>query len=114
MGWENRPNGGRYYTRSRREGGRVVREYVGCGQKGEHAAMADAARRAEREAERAMIQAERERAQAIDAELAKLHSTIDLLTRGDLLAAGYERYKRQWRKRRGHSDESQDDRPATS
>ena len=105
MGWESRPNGGRYYTRSRREGGRVVREYVGSGRKGELAAAADAARRAEREAERAAIRAAREQAEAIDAALANLHRTVDLLTRGALLAARFERYKRQWRKRRDDTSE---------
>ncbi len=106
MGWETRANGGRYYTRSRREHGRVVREYVGCGEKGELAAAADAARREEREADRTMIRAERERVQAIDANLVDLHRTADLLTRGALMAAGFERYKRQWRKRRDKPSEN--------
>ncbi len=100
MAWETRNDRGRYYTRSRRENGGVVREYVGCGRKGELAAAADATTRAEREAERATIRAQRDRAQTIDDEVANLHSTIDLLTRGVLMAAGFERYKRQWRKRR--------------
>ena len=100
MGWETRANGGRYYTRSRRVDGRVVREYVGCGRKGELAARADAERRAAREAERAAIRAERERVQAIDAALMDLHRATDQVTRGALLAAGFERHKRQWRYRR--------------
>jgi len=100
MAWETRPSGGHYYTRSRREGGRVVREYVGYGRKGELAAMADAQRRAAREADRDAIRAERERVRAIDAALMDLHRTVDQLTRGALMAAGFERHKRQWRKRR--------------
>lgn len=106
MGWETRANGGRYYTRSRREHGRVVREYVGCGEKGELAAAADVVRRAEREAERAAIRAERERTQALDADLMGLHRAVDLLTRGALMAAGFERHKRQWRKRRDDPSET--------
>lgn len=100
MGWETRNDRGRYYTRSRRVQGRVIREYVGCGIAGELAAAADAERRAEREAERATIKAERQRVQAINAELAALHQIVNQLTRGALLAAGFERYKRQWRHRR--------------
>jgi len=106
MAWETRPGGGRYYTRSRRVNGRVVREYVGSGEKGQQAALADAERRAEWEAERALIRAEQARARAIDAELATLDRTVDVLTRGILLAAGFERYKRQWRKRDDVFDES--------
>lgn len=100
MGWETRARGGRYYTRSSRVGSRVIREYVGAGEKGELAAMADAQHRAEREADRAAIRAERERVEAIDGAVTDLHRTIELLTRGVLMAAGFERYKRQWRKRR--------------
>lgn len=105
MGWETRPGGGRYYTRSRRVNGGVVREYIGCGEKGELAARADAEHREEREAERALIRTERARAQVIDTELSALHQTVDVLTRGILLAAGFERYKRQWRKRNDVLDE---------
>lgn len=104
MGWETRGDTGRYYTRSRRENGRVIREYVGTGIAGELAAAGDAERRAAREAERAAIRAERERERAAEAELVALHRTVDLLTRGALLVAGFERHKRQWRKRRDDRD----------
>ena len=102
MAWETRGHRGRYYTRSRREGGRVVREYIGCGRKGELAVMADAERRAVRAADRNAIRAERDRMLAIDGALTDLHRTVDQLTRGALLAAGFERHKRQWRMR--HDD----------
>lgn len=106
MGWESRNDRGRFYTRSRREHGRVVREYVGCGLKGELAAAVDAARREERVADRTMIRAERERVQAIEREVIDLHRMVDQLTRGALMAAGFERHKRQWRKRRGDTSEA--------
>ena len=108
MGWETRANGGHYYTRSRRIDGRVVREYIGCGEKGELAAAADAARRAEREAERAAIRAEQERIRAAERVLIDLGRTVDLVTCGALLAAGFERHKRQWRMRRDNIDRAGD------
>ncbi len=46
MGWDK----GLYYARSKREGGRVVREYVGGGLVGKVASDLDARRRAERKA----------------------------------------------------------------
>ena len=106
MAWETRPRGGRYYTRSRKVEGRVIREYVGGGRKGELAAREDAHRAAIREAERASIRAERDQVRAIDAALMDVHRTTDILIRGALLAAGFERYQRQWRKRRDQSCQS--------
>ena len=45
MGWDK---GGRYYTRSRRENGRVVREYIGGGRAGAIVAQFDAIHRDQR------------------------------------------------------------------
>ena len=64
MGWDK---DGRYYTRSRREGGRVVREYVGGGTVGALAAWFDAIDREKHEADRAAARAEREEVAALDA-----------------------------------------------
>lgn len=106
MGWETRQRGGRYYTRSRRVGGRVVREYVGAGRVAELAAMFDAAERREREAVRDSLR----QAQASDtpafAALADLGTVLDGLAAAFLIGAGYHRHHRgEWRRRRHGADE---------
>ncbi len=97
MGWEK----GRYYIRSRKVNGRVVREYVGTGEAARSAARQDALARQQREARRA----EMAELAALDAPLDDLAELTDLLARAALAAAGYRRHHRgEWRKRRGHSE----------
>ena len=106
-GWAMGLERGRYYTRSRKVNGRVVREYVGAGPVAELAAQLDALDRAQREAVR-------EAQRAIDAELAEIDGPLNELdtlaeglARAALLAAGYRRHKRgEWRKTRGGHQES--------
>jgi hypothetical protein len=101
MGWETRARGGRYYTRSRREGGRVVREYVGTGPAAELARRRDAQERARRREQAALLRAERDRLDAVDQAVAELCDLSDALARGALTLAGYHRHDRgEWRKRR--------------
>src|SRR5262245_33611829 len=105
MGWDK---GGCYYTRSRREGGRVVREYVGGGRIGELAAQLDAIKRNERQADQELARIEREEVAALDAPLAELNELADLLVRAALTAAGFHQHNRgNWRKRRDHSAEGE-------
>ena len=104
MGWDKDR---RYYTRSRRENGRVVREYVGGGKLGELAAQLDAIDREKRAAERAAVRAEREEIDALDAPLSELDELADLLVRAALLAAGFHQHNRgNWRKRRDRAREA--------
>jgi hypothetical protein len=97
MGWDR----GRYYTRSRKVNGRVVREYIGAGRIGELAARRDAIKRADREAETAARRAEQAELEALDAEVAAVTEAVDLAAQATLLVAGFHQHKGgDWRKRR--------------
>jgi hypothetical protein len=98
VGWEK---GGRYYTRSRKVNGRVVREYSGKGVIGEAAAQLDADRRALRAEQVAARRQERAAQEALAAQVEELDQLADLLARVALVAAGYHRPKRDiWRRKR--------------
>ena len=101
MGWETRRGRGRYYTRSHKVNGRVVREYVGTGLVAELAAQRDAEERAQRLAERERLQHEAARWAAAVAPLKQLSQLLDAMTAATLIAAGYHQHHRgAWRKRR--------------
>ena len=100
MAWEERKGGGRYYTRSRREGGRVVREYVGTGPLAELAAEADHERRELEEARRGRERAELERLKALAAPVMEVSEAAEILAHAHLVAAGYRRRKGEYRRAR--------------
>lgn len=97
MGWER----GRYYTRSRRANGRVVRQYVGCGLLASIAAEADAhahAKRTEAHDERQRLHSDLDRLAAL---VASLNQVCDHLANAALIASGYHQHNRgEWRKKR--------------
>jgi hypothetical protein len=97
MGWDK----GRYYARSTKVNGRVVREYLGRGAAAEAAAQADEERRALRAGSAAAWKQEKAALRARQAEINALCSGADLLARAALLAAGFHQHKRQWRRKRG-------------
>jgi hypothetical protein len=106
MGWEKRERGGLYYTRTRKVGGRVVREYVGGGILGHLAALHDAQERQRREEEAALCKEERERLEALVAPVEDLCEATEILYRAALLSAGYRRHQRgQWRRKREPKEE---------
>ena len=108
MGWER----GRYYTRSRKVNGRIVREYVGSGEAGKLAAQIDAIRRADREMERDLRRMEKAELAVLDAPLKELNDLANLLARSALVAAGYRQHNRgEWRKRRGKRNRAEPERP---
>src|SRR5262249_39958434 len=103
MGWEVRGRC-RFYTRSRKVAGRVVREYVGTGAVAELAAAADALRRADRRAAMEARRAEEANWQAALAPLLELSRVADLLGRAALVAGGGPRHGRTLgQHRRGHN-----------
>lgn len=95
----------RYYTRSRRVNGRVVREYVGSGLIGQM----DAADRERRLALKAKANQARAEVKLIDGDFQWIEELADVLVHAALVAAGYHRHNRgEWRRKREH------DEPATS
>ena len=101
MAWETRSRGTRHYTRSRRVGGRVVREYVGRGAIGEAAEREDRARRAARIAERVAHQRRQEEDRQLRDLVLGVERHAATLVAITLVAAGYHRPTRgQWRRRR--------------
>jgi hypothetical protein len=105
MGWERRQRGGLYYTRSRRVGGRVVREYVGAGELAAVAEMLDAEEREERQQREQAWKAERLDMAKLDDSLDALRKECESLVKAQLVLAGYHRHKGQWRLRRAEDAE---------
>jgi hypothetical protein len=104
MGWDR----GRYYTRSRKVNGRVVREYVGTGAVAELAAQRDALEREKRQLEALGLRREKADLATLDDQIKVLIETTDLVARAALLAAGYHQHKRgEWRKKREQDDHAE-------
>jgi len=101
MAWERREGGGLYYTRSRREGGRVLREYVGSGPLAELAAEEDRAKRELAEAKREWEKEELERLKDLAAPVLELSEAAEILAHAHLVAAGYHKHKGEYRRARG-------------
>lgn len=99
MAWEER-NGRQYYYRKRREGKRVISEYLGSD--------SEATQYAQSSQERGMrIHSEREKRREMtstNAEIDRICETLTDAVRAWLLASGYHQHKRQWRKRRNVRD----------
>jgi hypothetical protein len=99
MGWEKRGNG-LYYYRKRREGRRVISEYIGHGELAEAIATLDALDRERRELEREGWRLEKETILSIARAGTEAQEVILTLTRAWLLAQGYHTHKGQWRRKR--------------
>ena len=95
MSWEGRHNR-RYYYRKRRQGDRVISEYVGAGELAEACAALDTLEGEIRRAARERRRADR----ALDARVDQACDFIRALTCAALLVGGYHTHKGQWRKKR--------------
>ena len=100
MALETRNGRGRYYTRSFRVNGRMVREYVGAGQAGEQAARQDKMEREQRQLEREARDQERSELAAMTEALEALAAETEARVKEILEERGYHRHKGQWRKKR--------------
>jgi hypothetical protein len=100
MAWDTR-RGHRYYYRSVRRGGRVVKEYLGTGRVAELSARLDDLTRERRAIERQDRAAERARCEVLEAQTLELIQLTDALVAATLTVAGYHRHDRgAWRRRR--------------
>jgi hypothetical protein len=101
MGWEKRGHRERYcYTRSRREGGRVIRQYIGVGIIAEIAAQEDQEERQRRLEDREQRRREREEATSTLEALTAFAAATDAEAHRQLSAAGYRCHRGEWRRRR--------------
>ena len=102
MGLEKR-NGRVYYYKSRRDGAKVRKVYVGAGDIAHLAAQLDEAERLRREEETARWRKEKERLEASAAFVKELEEAAEILTRAQLLVAGFHKHKGEWRRLRERS-----------
>jgi hypothetical protein len=100
MSWESRNGRGRYYTRSRRVGGRIVREYIGCGPEAILVAELDQQEREIRRLEAEQKEAQRVQDAVLDAQVDEISELANLLARSLLLAAGFHHHHGEWRRNR--------------
>jgi len=100
MAWETRKGKGRYYTRTCRHNGRIIRLYFGGGELAEHAARIDADRQRRSEQERQQVELGKGRFESEKEILEPLEVICTGLLTLTLQAAGFCRHNRgEWRKR---------------
>ena len=100
MPWESRNGAGRYFTRSRRVNGRVVREYLGTGIAAEIAAAESVARAQSAQAHADQLRCYQAEYRAVEDAILALNHILEGMTRATLLVRGYHQHHRgEWRKR---------------
>lgn len=100
MPWDCRASTkNRYYTRTIRQNGKRVRQYVGRGPEAEAAARQDAQRRTQRQAGYNAARQDQAALASAEAPLKALSASLDLLTKAVLLTNGYYLTDGHWRRR---------------
>ena len=100
MAWERRRRGSFYY-RSKRVGGRVVKDYFGKGTIGQLAADLAEEARARRAEDAWALGTEQARLEALDRPPAALDQACTLLAAAELTAGGYRRHNHgRWTRRK--------------
>lgn len=99
MAWESRW-GRKYYYRGRKVGSRVRKDYIGRGLAGEIAARQDADVRDRRRRAKAEVAQMAATLHEADDLLGDLSHGVELLVAAKLLAAGFHRHGKSWRRRR--------------
>lgn len=97
MGWETY-GGKQYYYRKRREGNRVISEYVGRGELAEAIAALDALDKRRQALEREAWKETKRHQRELDAMIDEIGGYVRAMVKAELIAAGYHTHKRQWRK----------------
>ncbi|HID75771.1 MAG TPA: hypothetical protein EYP56_07215 [Planctomycetaceae bacterium] len=100
MAWEYRGKHGPYYYRSRRVGGRVVKEYLGRGEAAHWAAMMDLWDKQQRQQQTDRHRQRKAEEKALEDQLDNVCHLARLATWTQLLLSGYHNHKGEWRKRR--------------
>jgi hypothetical protein len=102
LAWEER-SGRRYYYRSVRRSGCVVKEYLGTGPVAEATAQLDEEDRRRRKEAAEAWKEEMRRIEALEGPIKELCDAAETLARAALVAAGYRQHNRgEWRLRRGN------------
>jgi hypothetical protein len=99
VGLEKR-NGRDYYYKSRRDGGKVRKVYIGAGGFARLAAQLYETERRQREQVAAYWKEKRERLEREVTFLRELEDMSEILTRAHLIVAGCHKHKGEWRKTR--------------
>lgn len=99
MGWETR-KGGTYYYAKERTGARVVSRYIGAGELVHFVETMETERREEKELNREAWRLERGQMRREEERATEIFAAADELMEAALLAAGFHKHKREWRRKR--------------